>query len=576
MRVLYVDHERETYQSTLQLLTRHAPHLKFYWASTGMEALRRLDTPGSADEYDVVLLDYDLPDLNGLEVLKGVRQERRLNLPVVMMTARREEPIALQALKIGAADFVVKDSDYIHRLPRVLESAVYQAQLLREQEQYRRLYAETQERLAEQSLLYDLGQALALADDENAVMKLVAGHMTEQLGGTSAVYDRFDEPTHTLRTIFEYWVERAQVPERETTLGMVWSPDQYPHWAAAYEQRFPQVITPHSPGLTSLERTTLARWAARTIIVIPAILQGRFTGFFEVWNSAAEREYDERTLRLMLTMATQAAMKLENLQLVQRLEDSVQHATEMARAAESANRLKSEFLANTSHELRTPLTAIQGALSIVTGGLCESEDEEHQWIDTAYASSEKLLGMINTLLDVARLEADRLVLNATAVEMVWLMREVEGLMRPQAEAKHLTLHLDMSEPGPTLWVDRDRVRQIILSLVDNAVKFTEAGSVSVSLVTQPDVVEIVVRDTGPGLPEAVKTRLFQPFVQADGSSTRRHGGNGVGLYIAHRLTGMMGGTLAITGAEAGRGTLATLRLPRLVTPLPDVALQLAA
>lgn len=426
-----------------------------------------------------------------------------------------------------------------------------------------RLYTEAQQRLSEQTLLFECGRELAQAEGATDVIRLAIEHMASYLHATSAYYLSYDETTDRMRMEYEYWTERANDAERQPSLGQTWVLSEYPHSALARKTGLPQMHTRSDADLSPAEQEVYEFWGGRTLVAVPTVIQGQFIGFFEIWDSTVEKRYDERTLQLLLTLATQAAIKLENLQLVTRLQRSLQRTTELAIAVEAANRLKGEILANTSHELRTPLTAIQGALGLVLSDTLEAREEERRWLQVAYASSEKLLTMINTLLDVARLEADRMVLQPSAVDMLWLLREVEGLARGQALAKGLHLRFELSEPAPVVWADRDRVRQIILSLLGNALKFTEQGGVTVSLHMQPELqqVDVIVRDTGTGIAPEVLERIFQPFVQADGSTTRRHGGAGLGLYIARRLAELMGGALSLTSAGVGQGTIATLRLP---------------
>jgi len=308
------------------------------------------------------------------------------------------------------------------------------------------------------------------------------------------------------------------------------------------------------------DTTTFADWIdvpqqrwVRSYLGAPIRQSGQPIGFLN-FTSREAGFYTPAHAEVAKAFVHQAAIAIENARLYTQARD-------LAAQAQAANRLKGEILANTSHELRTPLTAVQGALNLILSDACDSRAEERQWVTVAYTASDKLLAAINTLLDVAGLEADRIALNAEAVELGWLLREVEGLIRPKAECKHLNLRLELVDPDAIIWADRERVRQVLLSLLDNAVKFTEQGEVTMTLRSVDSVAEVVVRDTGVGLGQIDLARLFEPFAQADGSTTRRFGGSGLGLYVAQRLTQMMGGTLHLANAPQSQGAVATVTFP---------------
>lgn len=225
--------------------------------------------------------------------------------------------------------------------------------------------------------------------------------------------------------------------------------------------------------------------------------------------------------------------------------------------------MKSDFLANTSHELRTPLTGILGSLNLVLEGMFESRDEEHQMLRNARQAGQRLLDLINALLDLSKIEAGRYEVNLEAVDVVPIMAEVYTLLHTRALEKQLHFRVDLPPtPVPRLWADPAKVRQILLNLVGNALKFTEQGEVVVWTEMGPvDQMRLVVRDTGIGIATPSQADIFEPFVQGDGSTTRRYGGTGLGLSIARRFTEMMNGTLSYASPGPGLGSTFTLSLP---------------
>ena len=230
---------------------------------------------------------------------------------------------------------------------------------------------------------------------------------------------------------------------------------------------------------------------------------------------------------------------------------------EAKQAAETANRAKSEFLANMSHEIRTPMTAILGFADVLLGDLAEPENVDA--VHTIKRNGEHLLGIINDILDLSKIEAGKLQIERKPCSPVKIVAEVASLMRVRAAAKNLLLEVDYAGPIPeSIRSDPTRLRQILINLVGNAVKFTEAGSVR--LVTRlldeagkPPKLRVDVIDTGIGMTEELVGRIFQPFTQGHTSTTREFSGTGLGLTISKRLAEMLGGEVTVSSSP-GRGS----------------------
>jgi len=246
-------------------------------------------------------------------------------------------------------------------------------------------------------------------------------------------------------------------------------------------------------------------------------------------------------------------------------------------AAEAANRAKSRFLANMSHELRTPLAAVIGL-----NGLALQEATEptlHDRLTKVDRASQHLLSLINDVLDLSKIEAERMVLAAEPLVLGTVVDSVHQLAAYRAQAKGLELREELSPELSELWVVGDalRIRQVLLNLVDNAIKFTAEGQVRVQLRVQgrptADLLQLrcEVADTGIGIAPEAQTRLFQPFVQADDSTTRRFGGTGLGLAISRRLVQMMGGDMGLHSAPGQGATFwFTMQLPTTSAPPPAI------
>jgi PAS domain S-box-containing protein len=233
--------------------------------------------------------------------------------------------------------------------------------------------------------------------------------------------------------------------------------------------------------------------------------------------------------------------------------------------AEDANRLKTEFLATISHELRTPLGAVLGYTELMLTGMTGEIQAEHRRnLDRIRSNANDLLALINNLLDVAKIEAGRVVLRNTAFSSQAWMDEIIAETRTLADAKGLQFEVALDSSVPEfLQGDPEKLRQIVLVLISNAVKFTDKGQVEVSVnASEKGWWNVAVTDTGIGIPVEAQTFIFEPFRQVDGSYSRKHGGTGLGLAIVQNLVTLMGGTVVVK-SEPGAGSTFTVRLPLL-------------
>ncbi len=293
----------------------------------------------------------------------------------------------------------------------------------------------------------------------------------------------------------------------------------------------------------------------RAELAVPLLSGGRVIAVLDLQSDVVDG-FDERSRRLIGAFADQAAMAVANALLLDRLDEARQ-------TAEEANELKSAFLANTSHELRTPLTAILGSLNLLLNDEVDSADQGKHFAQIAHDAATNLLHIVNDLLDLSRIEAGRVELSLKPVDVAGALADAYMLMWVQSDAKHLTLDVEMPAEPIAVVADATRLGQILINLVGNAVKFTHEGKVMVRAAADrtAGLARIVVSDTGIGVAPDKLARLFEPFVQADGSSQRRHGGTGLGLSISRRLAEMMNGTLELHSAGLGHGTTVTLTLP---------------
>jgi len=263
-------------------------------------------------------------------------------------------------------------------------------------------------------------------------------------------------------------------------------------------------------------------------------------------------------LSMMVNFVLDAARRA-----LERVDEKTREADELEAAnlaAEAASRAKSQFLANMSHEIRTPMTAIQGYADMLAEPDV-SPAERLEAVETIRRNGAYLLNIINDILDISKIEAGRTAIELQTCSPFDVLQDVGRMMQLRAEEKQIALVFEQSSPLPeTIRTDPTRLRQILINLVGNAIKFTSEGEVRVSAsVRNPQGrvprLHIDITDTGVGIPADQRDELFTPFSQADASMSRRFGGTGLGLVISRRLARMLGGDVRLVSSEPGRGSL---------------------
>jgi signal transduction histidine kinase len=291
----------------------------------------------------------------------------------------------------------------------------------------------------------------------------------------------------------------------------------------------------------------------RALLVVPLLRPDRVLGALVV-RRRQPGEFPKATVDLLQTFAAQSVLAIQNARLFTEIE-------EKGRQLAVASQHKSQFLANMSHELRTPLNAILGYTELVIDQIYGEVPEKMAGVlERVQSNGRHLLGLINDVLDLSKIEAGQLTLSVTNYSLGDVMNTVVSAVESLAMDKKLALKLDVPPNLPAARGDERRITQVLLNLVGNAIKFTDKGEVAIAASAMNGSFNIAVRDTGPGIAPGDQVKIFEEFQQADNSTTKTKGGTGLGLAIAKRIIEMHGGNISVE-STLGAGSTFTVKLP---------------
>jgi signal transduction histidine kinase len=366
------------------------------------------------------------------------------------------------------------------------------------------------------------------------------GTITRQIGGKFFRAEAYGFSAEFMNLVKDVPVE----PEPGTVLGRALLKGAIIH--------IPDVLA--DPEYTWAEAQRLGGF--RTMLGVPMLREGVPIGVLALTRSEV-RPFTDKQIELVTTFADQAAIAIENVRLFDEIQDK-------NRQLQMASENKSQFVSSMSHELRTPLNAIIGLTEMmVTNAARFGTEKAMEPLQRVNRAGTHLLGLINQVLDLSKIEAGKLELNPQTVQLAPLIDEVVGTARQLADQNKNRLTAEVSDDLGSLTVDPMRLRQVLFNLLSNACKFTKEGEVKLRasrVRNGRDWIELAVVDSGIGMTAEQQARLFEEFSQADKTTAQRFGGTGLGLAITRKLARMMGGDVTVK-SEPGKGSVFTVRLP---------------
>lgn len=483
------------------------------------------------------------PDYTWHEALAIGKMRTMLGVPLL----RDGKPIgALSLVRLVVQPFTERQIELVKTFADQAVIAIENARLFGEVEARTRELARSVEEL---QALSDVGRAITSTLDVKKVLSTIVARAVDLSGADAGSIYKYrkssrtfrlaeacnmsDDLVNALRSI-RIDAEGTAMGEAAQTLQPVMVPD------LARRASYPVRDIALAAGLHSALIVPLAV-PERTLGAL--VLQRRVTG-----------EFSASVVRLMQTFANQSVLALQNARLFEELADRGEQLR-------LASQHKSQFLANMSHELRTPLNAILGYAELLMDGIYgDLPEKPHSVLERVQQNGQHLLSLINDVLDLSKIEAGELKLTIDDYTLPSLVQSVLAATDSLARTKGLALSASIADDLPVGRGDARRLSQVLLNLVGNAIKFTDAGEVAIAASARDGQFQVTVRDTGPGISAADQEKIFEEFRQLDNSSTREKGGSGLGLAIAQRIVAMHGGQISVTSAP-GAGSTFSIDIP---------------
>ncbi len=500
-------------------------------AADGDSAIRAV----AARHYDLVLTDLKMPGADGLAVLTEVRK-RSPSTVTVVLTGYGSLDSAIEALRLGAYEYLLKPT----------EVPVLMAAVRRSLER---------KRLSEIDMLYRISEDLTSARDEQAIARMVEE-------GARSVLDLVNV---RLLGLLPDAADDGGARRDLVELGFL--------------ERLHEGEIVTDQGASREGREWMRAQGVSAFACVPGLTSGGLVCALLADNGAQPYDFHASALRFLQALATQAALALENAALISELRKNNARLAAANQKLRELDNLKSQFLSVATHELRTPLTVILGYNSMLAESLAgQLKESDRETLQESVAACKRLIRLVNSMLDISQIESGRMRMNFAVGDLQSLLRSVTTLFQPEARRQGLGLQLRVNGPLPSFRFDPERIEQVLVNLVGNALKFTPAGgaiTVSAGLLPEEAMVKVDVSDTGMGIPAGEQDRIFEEFGRPRHAGTKGRQGSGLGLAIARRIVEAHGGEIKVNSSP-GMGSTFSFTLPLAATRSQDKASSLHA
>jgi two-component system, sensor histidine kinase and response regulator len=526
LAVLILEDNPDDLQMVLHALHREDLNIHTVCVDNATAFLNAVERGG----FDVILSDYSLPCFDGPSALK-IAREKAPEIPFIFVTGTIGEDLAIETIRTGATDYVLKDR--LARLVPAVRRAMSEVEERRKREEAERARAEAWEM---EAMLLEASPDATLVLGSDEVLRRV-NRQTEAMFGYSRD-ELVGQP---------FWM---LVPDRRRQIHS----DNLASYAAG--KPVPQA------GCDAIGLRRNGDEFPASIALSPVFTKQEQLFIVTVRDMTERHKIEEQLADRARDLASANQRLIETNEALERAKEK----------AEDATRLKTQFLANVSHEIRTPMNGIIGMAEIML--YTTLDEEQRECLETIRLSAGSLLGIINDILDFSQIEAGRLAVRPAPVD---IRAALERSLKPLAVSacrKGLSMTSEIAGSVPkTVLTDWLRLQQILTNIVGNAIKFSVRGGISLSVDYRDEMLSFHVSDTGIGIAEEQKERIFEAFVQADGSSTRTFGGAGLGLAISSQLARLLGGEIHLRSVLGEGSTFSfTVRAPAATRREPSATL----
>jgi signal transduction histidine kinase len=497
---------------------------------------------GSVEEISDILADHDY---------EHGEQAKRMNYRSIVAVPMLKHDRPIGAIAIAQSQTGHFPAWQIELLRTFADQAVIAIENARLFEEVQARTKELTKSVEELRALGEVGQAINSTLDVEAVLARIVARAVQLSGTEAGTIYTFDESRREFQLRATHGMDEGMIAAiRDRSIGA----GQTAIGKAAAERapfQIPDVLKEQS-----LVLDVIVRAGYRSMLVVPLLRPDQIVGALVV-RRKAPGEFPKSTIELLRTFADQSVLAIQNARLFREIEQK-------SRELEQASQHKSQFLANMSHELRTPLNAILGYTELMADGAYGEPSEKMLGVlQRLEANGKHLLGLINDVLDLSKIEAGQLVLELSDYSIQDIAQTVRSTLEPLAADKKLAFKVEVAAQLPSGRGDGRRLTQVLINLVGNAIKFTDAGEVAIKAEANNGSFYVSVGDTGPGISAADQARLFQEFQQADNAITKKKGGTGLGLAISKRIIEMHGGRIWVE-SQPGQGSTFAFALPVIV------------